>query len=1011
MYKIGTTTLVYDYNITTSLSADAVTDTSDPFEIYPNSTASARFEGSINTPIGSCTWLLNVRDFSGPSGKARRFQGSLSSFSDSDSDTIDTTGSEIAFTNGKFSMSCPCDVCIVLDQVETLPDDAKKYFWKRIEDSPNNTNLRIVVVPQPGATTTGSLTLGSLSLSVSGNVGATPAIIELDSTYVGFITSGATANGGSGSGSGSGAGSITLSNLANVLKSTFPGNTRSQSSTNSSCSVTVASESITLESASSASGVASGTSEAEGSRTFAGDRTAQCSGIVAHTFSSVTDIALPISQSLTATLFGMTDASKTFTGTWSSGVFQQRCNQSISAKATGTPNTFSNSVNTYTTVSAELTSASLSAVGFNSSSRRHMFRGEEVLVANVTQDSETLVDNCNSLTPTGDYAGHWSINSGWSLSAASGEILFSGTNPNATLTRHFDTGKGFFAGYRFLQIDFYSDNPTTFTLEIQSLGDVKRWNLKNSGVAGAITITIDLMFPDERTEKFDSTNSRYPEDENEYPQEGIYYGVGRVSHIKFTKLQKDIAFKIANIKLARQSVVTGEFTNFNDKDNYFGIHSLENEALREWKPENVVAEVGTTTRYYTNRGIIVQQDAIGNSLEEGSLHKAVTTGGATSVESITYSHRSLNDVISRLHLYPGVNIVEANTWTPSGSVHPPAKYEFYNLTVPIAYCYGSGLLAKRDGWKIASGIDLVNFGIVQPVFDSISTWPTLKGNQDWFQLADATISESSRPFTLKFGTIVNSSVYGEVSYKNEPAEGKTVNVEQASVNRGSDTTGTDGWYHTTTPSVLSGAAIAKYSSTDVDFTSITRLLQRVIFRAVKNLFGNLITGFSKYGTITACFNDTALEIRLDNTNDLLDTSTDYETIVGLYQSIVTGRLYILEQSEDICRLYHSFDSGKTSKLMLEIECSTIAVASFEEAGVITLLYEDSTDGIVKYKISPNNGIDFNSGNISFASSTVEGSVKGLYYNKKGKLHALITGTDDITRLYASFDFGKTWKQR
>lgn len=1006
MYKITNFTLEASYDIPYGVGGG------DGRGTYPNNRT---ISGSISVfGLASASFALKK------GGYLDTVDSELSAtcIGTSDTDSVDTPfpgGNAPISGTGSFSFSCPCQVVQSITTIETplgTTDEHLNNFYKRIEDSPFNTGVSFLVYTIPDSTATLNVSVAGCSISLSVSTGSVPVLVELarslsiDGLYSDFTGSGAFCNIEETSTSVNGC-SVGGKNVSASKSGTYFGSTVSASS------IAYTSESgvgLSLESA------GLGGAEAYTTRTHYGDRHLNLSGIIANPKQTLTTPSL-VSEEYVLNLYGCTNPTKTLSGgAWSENVIQKKCQQGCTARAQITTTTGvevdydeepAEYIDEFEPVWSEITNASLTANGYQTRDSRHMFRGKAIQIASVTQDLIFSIDNGNSLTPAN---GNWSASTDWSIAVVSSNLNFSGTVNGGKITRTFNEGKGFFAGYRYLRIQIFNDEPSSFKIKIISSFGEKIWSLKNNFVAGSAYLYIDMMYPTARTERYDSNNTRYPEDEKEYPNESVYYGVGRVEKIEFYELKKDTEYRIENIDLVRQ-ISTSGFDGFNAKDNVFILSNLKDD-LVEWKPESVVSEIGTTTRFYRNRALIAQQDGIGNSLEEASLLKQVTVGGATGVTVVSYQHTTLEWLINRLvDRYPGITITQTVDSTPSGDYFPPAEFEYFNVEqMLLAYVFGNGLLATRDGWVSGINTNLSSIGRVQPVYDRLLEWPGLKTNLDFFDVSNSTPT-IERPLTLMFGTTLGQKVYGEVLENRKPKSGLRVNTQQFSTEQGHGITDIRSWYETNSPFLKTASAKAIFKSTEALFESFQRMLQRVIFKATAGDFANNITGFSKNGTISAAFDEPQIEIRLDNTNALLDSSNPYEKIVGLYQSAVTGRLYILDQVDDVCNLYHSFDSGKTSRLMLEIECTTIGIACYEEAGIITLLYEDSSDGLVKYKISPNNGIDFNSGSVSFAGTTVEGSIKGLYYNKKGKLHALITGTDDITKLYASFDFGKTWKQR
>jgi len=803
--------------------------------------------------------------------------GSSTSFSDSRYEISSQA------LSGTFSLEIPCDICINTTQPQTGTGDLAP-FWNRIEDTPQATNLEILLYPVPSTNITGTLVIAGRTLTVTVSTGTNPGRLyySIESTCTGEVfcdshtPMSALAEADQ---------TISVTNFLPLssISGLSSSSAVSQASATSSTSAGVSS----LQLACNGLNVSADTSSASGSaaRTESGDRSAkmQCELYYMDDPKQV----LPNGDNLggylgglSADLVGMGTTPISFGypytppgSTPTTGMrfersnTQKLCDQSVSTVAEDASGSESDSdtdsVNTYSAISAAIREDSLVSVGDDPNARRLMIRGKGYLAASIELAETFLIDDCTDLTVTsGDYAGSWTISSGGSISietatfsGVSADIIrFSGAGK--VVTRSFDTDS-YLSNYRFLRLYIRADAASkTLTVAING----KEWTATTSSTANQWTYYyIDLDLPPNKTEDKDGTDTRWPETSAGLPSEGVYFGIGTTTEITISGMASGVLYEIADVSLSlNPALITVDGVTlpmyFSDLDFI--------QSLGYWvqeKPDVVVSEAGTTTQFFTSRFFYMRTDQTGNAADEPAFKKQVTTGGVSGVTVVVYTHKSILGLLDRLSnkRYPGFTITdERPAPTASGAVHPPADYEYYNSDLPAVYLCGGGLMpavvadSQLDAYfSVASNLEVTPIGNQEynayPLYDSISDWYPGCGNV--FGYSD--YETVSGRLLLRLGSILRGAGHGIVAKANHTGSPNvTVDLYQSGINRGygvSDNRvginppyGTEGLYYTHDPYSQLGASTLETQDQSIAFTAYTRKRQRGIF--VADLGGRII---------------------------------------------------------------------------------------------------------------------------------------------------------------------------
>lgn len=821
----------------------------------------AQLTGDIVHPIVTASWDWDVRKVKLVTEHFQTTRSlSLSCFGDSDSyaDTITSLDGDIA---GSLEVSLNCDVCMEVTYPQTGTGDLAP-FWDRKEDTPPNQRVSFYLIPQPDQEVTAVLTIGELSLTVTGNTGASPAPLT-HSTDLSM-----TCNGGgsissmdSGAASGEVSGSISMGGWPT---SSFAGETCSTATSSASSTATTSAGAVSVEGAGSVDvstpDEESAAGQAEANRTESGDRSAKLQCAVFHMLFGGTVGMYP--DELTANLTGWTSSTVDFTGSFSETVTQKQCDQSVSGVSAevlttgGDTDTCSeaSSIDTYSTPLAQtLSSTSLAANGDDTNATRLLIRGKNWLAATLEQDTDFEIDACTALTvSSGNYAGAWSISGSGSVSiASSAYVQFSGAGE--TLTRTFDP-KGYFAGYRWLWLRVRADAASkTLTVAING----KEWSITTSGTANTWTnCFIDLCLPPNKTATEDGHNTRWPEDSDGYPTEGTdYFGIGSTAGIDITGMESGVVYQLDYLKLSCGDV--GAYGANSPSYGYTDTDTIP--SFAPWwqeKPDSVVSEAGTTTSFYVKRFLHALVEEVGQGIDEPAFKKQVTVGGVTGVTTVTYTHLSILSLIARLNhkRYPGVLAVDLlPAPTPSGDEHPPAEDEYFNSDQMAVYLGGGGLLAQNaptastdpDDWfVVSSAMDHIGGWVAgtwteavlnlnaQPLYDSIGEW--FAGVGDVFEHRNSGTTDDGTLW-VRAGTILRPYGRGIVADSDHvPLDGVTVTLYQGGVNRGSGDSetgsGGQGEYFTLSPFAKTPVTSSlETPARTVEYTAYTRLRQRAVF--------------------------------------------------------------------------------------------------------------------------------------------------------------------------------------
>jgi hypothetical protein len=859
-YKLATKTINLVFTIGGSVSAGATAGVG-----FGGISGRGFLRGSVIHPLVSADWSHELIHFlpGGTTTTDRVLNVSCFGASNAYSDHLTTLNGDMG---GSLTCDVVCDVCLSTDNPQTGTGDLAPFF-NRVEDTPANTRVHLWLIPQPDQDVTATLTIGTKTISCTGNTGSNPAPLGYQTSLemageaggtISFIT------GGSPAASGSATGAITMGGWPT---SSYAGKSCNTSVAHANTASETGSGYVEVTANASVSGpvadfdfVNGATAETIASREESGDRTAKLEGAVFHMIFDPTGSPGMYSGSLIADLTGFSVASVTFTGSFTDTVTQKQCVQSVSGDvAESIDEVFdsdtcsdSDSIDTYSPLAATIRSSSLVTNGDDPEATRLLIRGKSWGAMSFHQFTQTDIDNCSALTvSTGDYQGAWSISGSGSISAGSGHITFSGAGE--TVTRTFTPFRGYFANYRWLMLRIQADAASKdLTITING----KEWTVTTDATPSTWKyVYIDLCLPKNGVSDTDGTNTRWPEDADGYPTEGPYFGVGSTDQMTITGLESGVTYIIdgMSLNMGDQSARTNSINyGYTDTDLVSGLGYWWSE-----KPDSVVSESGTTTTFYTRRFFHSLPEECGQAVDEPAFKKQVTVGGFTGVTTVTYSHLSILSLINRLNhrRYPGMVATDLQAMpTPSGDVHPPATSEYFNSDLPAVYLGGGGLLAQNadsgnidpNNWfRAQTGIDHVGGwvasawveGLVsmtgQPLYDSVGEW--FSGCGDLFEHRNVGATDTGA-LLLRVATMIRGYGRGIVADNTyTPMAGETVDLIQSAVNRGTstsyvDASGEGGEYITLLPFAQAvKASTLEHDTQSIGFTAYTKLRQRGVF--------------------------------------------------------------------------------------------------------------------------------------------------------------------------------------
>lgn len=951
LYKIGSKTIT----LSGAISGTAGVNSAAAFNGYANS--EAHIEGSIITSFCSASWDIttnwSLTKIMGSTAEAKSttLHYSVGILGATDSDTHTNLIGIDSGAGGTFSAEVICDVCLLVSNPQTGAADELAPFWNRIEDTPPNTAVAILYIPQPGSTATASLTIDGHSVSATTTVGSSPSALS-PSLSLSLTGHAIVDTNEDGIASADSPASITLTGMP---ESTVAGLTKTSTRPHAAATATTDPNAVEIDTHAEANAVGAGhpvpaSAEAEANRTEAGDRNArlECQAFYMLQYGGIDDFDSP----LTAQLEGLGAATETFTGSFTRSRTQQQASNAVTTEAISDAaadnDTDSNSVDTYSPVSAYITSASLAALGDDTNARRLLIRGRQWDAISLVHSTELVLDDClaTSIT-TGDYQGAWSISGAGTLTTGSAGadhfLVFGGAGE--TLTRSFSP-KGFLAGYRSLLLRVRADAASkTLTMAING----KEWAITTDATAGTWTdCKIDLVLPPNLTETNDGTDTRYPEDVDGYPSEGPYFGVGSADEITITGLETGVSYAITKLSLVRGD------GSYDDLDFIPSFKYFPQE-----KPDVVVSEAGTTTQYFTTRFLHSLTDECGNSIDEGALLKQITTGGFTGTVSTSYTHRSILALLGRLNhrRYPGtIGVDLAPMPTPSGDAHPPAD-EYENSDAFGVYLFGGGLLARNaslanPAWfTLGSNREIGGVTTIpaQPLYDRILEW--WPGCGDVFGHRDVGATDNGT-LLLRAGTILRSYARGLVADDTHvPLGDVLVTLRQLGADRGHFTSRSDvgtgeaayGFYATLDPFGQLGAATVETDTETVAATLYTRKRQRAMFlQEVDGVpLDPLTVDIVRRRIITAQSKRLACYHAESRTLDTLSPEHPPERWISLDVDPYTRQLWALGKLGSELVLYVSEDFGDTIWEVLRVTAKSGVVIADPVRGVVADYYEDA----------------------------------------------------------------------
>lgn len=434
----------------------------------------------------------------------------------------------------------------------------------------------------------------------------------------------------------------------------------------------------------------------------------------------------------------------------------------------------------------------------------------------------------------------WRFN-GWDLVSTNNRSIAGSGND-----RTFSPWEGM-SGYRYLDVQIKAQSGTNVagTIELTDFhGATKTWNVTAANTTYATT-TLDLCSPDSWSSgslpqtdgkddpypRINTSNTTYAGNES---VDSAYWGVTSCRRLRVASGSIDIG------------TTTLKFTN---TDSTYVPSGKQHRVERITKAE--VAEVGTTTTYYTRR--FWQQDRDGRLEEEGDIWWQKTVGtGDPPVIAYSLNPLTIADLAGQINVSDN-SIVRHPGWTATRSIIKPVGSTCTVSLPPLSDCYlngdtgyatwlfGAGILAKANP---TFGTDFV-YGHQYPGLapNTIITAQTLfdKINGDFppdlndpFDL-DPNLTAG---LILAGGTILRGIGHGAIlDNAGDPGNTGTVYVKRTSDNsiRGQDATFTaSGLYYTGSPFALGESNhYIEYDTSSIAVNPMrTSKRQRGWFRAV-----------------------------------------------------------------------------------------------------------------------------------------------------------------------------------
>lgn len=364
------------------------------------------------------------------------------------------------------------------------------------------------------------------------------------------------------------------------------------------------------------------------------------------------------------------------------------------------------------------------------------------------------------------------------------------------------------SGYRYLDVQVKAQSGTNVpgVIEITDYhGNTKTWNVTGATTSYA-TVTLDLCSPDSWSvsalpatdgkddpyPRKNTANSTYAGTES---VDSAYWGVTSAQRLRVLSGSIDIG------------TTTLKYTNSDSTYVYSGKnHRIE----RITKAE--VAEVGTTTTYYTRR--FWQQDRDGRTEEEGDVWWQKTVGtGDPPVTSYSLDPVTISEFADQINASDD-SVVRHPGWTATNVVAYPGSGTCSVSLPPLSSCYlnggtgyatwlrGGGILAQpatSSGTEFVFGHQITTGSIkAQVLFDKINgNFPP--DRNDPFDVNAGT----DTGLYLPGGSTLRGIAHGALLDGNgDPKTTGTVNLLLAATaaNRGSDSTpDSAGRYYTGTP--------------------------------------------------------------------------------------------------------------------------------------------------------------------------------------------------------------------
>lgn len=823
-YKKTTKTLDFALDIDGNL---LITSPADGEPTAAWSIASGGLTGFAYFPWGGVWW--NITDdwnlYTGSDPQSWLYLSVWTNWGASDSVTIDLGTTQPGTFTGSASSSCPCNVCLTMTNPSTGAADDLAQFFAREPSAPINTALTIQYIPIPGSSVTVSLTIAGHTLSVTDTVPGSPAALDYDTYHSVDLDLDM-----------DGAGMVValfeasvnqdviqtlpFSSLAGISHSSNSGDSHSYGECSAgNCQGTAECQLHGVDGIETVSAAAYVERDEYGDRDIEGEwnfrRIRNANG-----------------DSLTANVAGMHTAGTgtvTLTDTHNRSFTQQKADEYIFTSAGEYGSTFDSgdiddAIDTYHSLSSDITASSLTTAGEDSHATELLIRGLRWNALSIAQATSITVDDADDLdVTTGDFQGDWIETGGGSVALASSNVEWTGGS-SSVLDRTFDTGYGFFAGYRYLAIRFKCDQASK---DILVTINGKEWTITSDPTPDTWSVVIiDLALPENETAVSDGTTFRWPVDANAYPQEGPYFGIGRTDKISFSGLAASEIVTFDYVKLQSRNAI----------DSYSSSTYLQFlQSLRFLINRIPNATVGSIeSEYLTNIGLTSFLDMIGNAIQEGYLWKQIDTGPSTTV--ITWAVKSILHIVGELNnvKYAGITSVDLMANPSAGGTPPPVYNDYLNSDLPAAYMYGGGALRQRSGWTY--GIDINVLGstmtiIGQTLYHSILSWPP--GIGDIFDVRPSAVTVDDGTLYVYWAAILGVPSEGIVADDTHVSiSGELVTFYNGVTARGTGSSDTIGAYQTTNP--YGRASLSSTLDHDGDteaFTSYTRLWQRAVFLA------------------------------------------------------------------------------------------------------------------------------------------------------------------------------------